>query len=68
MVETAGRRIDAAGLTTFRDVFMGDLILPVDDVYDAMRSVWNGMIDRRPAMVVRPLDTADVITASPLRS
>jgi FAD/FMN-containing dehydrogenase len=39
------------------------VILPVDDAYDAARAVWNGMIDRRPAIVVRPLDAADVIVA-----
>lgn len=62
MVE-AGRRIDAPRLSMFRDTFSGDLILPVDDAYDAMRTVWNGMIDRRPAIVVRPLNAADVIAA-----
>ncbi len=63
MVEMAGRQIDSRRLSTFRDTFKGDLILPSDDTYDAMRSVWNGMIDRRPAIVVRPLDTVDVTAA-----
>lgn len=63
MVETAGRRIDAPRLSMFRDKFSGDLILPMDDAYDAMRTVWNGMIDRRPAIIVRPLNAADVIAA-----
>ncbi len=63
MVEAAGRRIDAPLLSTFRDTFRGELVLPVDDAYDAARAVWNGMIDRRPAIVVRPLDAADVIAA-----
>jgi FAD/FMN-containing dehydrogenase len=63
MVETVGRRIDAQRLRTFRDSFRGDLILPADETYDAMRSVWNGMIDRRPAIVVRPLDADDVSAA-----
>ena len=63
MVETAVRQIDAARLSSFRDAFRGDLILPADAGYDAARAVWNGMIDRRPAVVVRPLDAADVIAA-----
>ena len=63
MVETAVRQIDAPRLSSFRDAFKGDLILPADGDYDAARAVWNGMIDRRPAVIVRPLDAADVIAA-----
>jgi FAD/FMN-containing dehydrogenase len=39
------------------------VILPEDPTYEAARAVWNGMIDRRPAMIVRPTGAADVITA-----
>jgi FAD/FMN-containing dehydrogenase len=63
MVETAVRGIDAARLSAFRQTFRGDLTLPTDAGYDAARAVWNGMIDRRPAVVVRPLDATDVIAA-----
>ncbi|HSL98328.1 MAG TPA: FAD-binding oxidoreductase [Candidatus Deferrimicrobiaceae bacterium] len=41
----------------------GPLLLPADAGYDESRSVWNGMIDRRPAAVVRCSGTADVIAA-----
>ena len=34
-----------------------------DDAYDAARRVWNGVIDRRPAPVIRCTGTADVIAA-----
>ena len=55
MVEAAGRRIDGPRLGNFRDTFSGDLILPMDDAYDGARTVWNGMIDRRPgSRGVRP--------------
>ena len=40
----------------------GDLIMPADPGYDQARAVYNAMIDRRPAAVVRCRDTADVIT------
>ena len=41
----------------------GSLILPVDPEYDDARTVFNRMIDRRPAMIARCAGTADVIRA-----
>jgi FAD/FMN-containing dehydrogenase len=41
----------------------GELITPGDEEYDVARSVYNGMIDKRPAAVARCRDTADVIAA-----
>jgi FAD/FMN-containing dehydrogenase len=39
----------------------GDVIAPGDDAYEAARRVNNGMIDRRPALIVRCVDAADVV-------
>lgn len=39
----------------------GPVLLPGDVGYDESRSVWNAMIDRKPAAVARCLGTADVI-------
>src|ERR1700719_1814903 len=41
----------------------GPLLRPGDDGYDAARQVWNGMIDRRPALIARCAGPADVIAA-----
>jgi hypothetical protein len=43
--------------------FHGQLITPDQDGYDASRRVWNGMIDRRPALIARCTSVADVRAA-----
>jgi FAD/FMN-containing dehydrogenase len=49
-------------LGRLRERFRGELFAPGDPGYDEARAVWNG-IDRRPAVVARALDTADVAAA-----
>ena len=46
-----------------REALRGELVLPGDAGYDEARSVWNGMIDRRPALIARCTGTSDVIAA-----
>ena len=41
----------------------GELIEPGDSGYEDARKIWNGMIDKRPAMIVRCTGVADVIRA-----
>ena len=63
MVEQAVRSIDPSRLRAFRDRFGGEVVLPPDPTYDTSRAVWNGMIDRRPAIVLRPDSATEVVTA-----
>ncbi len=43
--------------------FRGELIQPADAVYEAARKVYNGMIDKRPRLIARCVDVADVMAA-----
>jgi hypothetical protein len=61
--ETGTPSFDIAASSRLIDAFAGEVILPGDPGYDAARVVWNGMIDRRPAIVVRPTGAADVLSA-----
>ena len=46
-----------------RSRFRGEIILPGDGTYDSARKVYNGMIDKRPAVIARCVDVADVMAA-----
>jgi hypothetical protein len=43
--------------------FKGDLLRPADDGYEDARSVWNGMVARRPGLITRCMDGSDVQAA-----
>src|SRR3546814_16348149 len=43
--------------------FGGEMLRPGEPGFDAARMVWNAMIDRRPALIARCKDVADVIAA-----
>jgi FAD/FMN-containing dehydrogenase len=48
-------------LAALRASLRGPVLLDGDPGYEDSRTVWNAMIDRRPALVVRAVGTADVI-------
>jgi len=52
-----------ATVRSLADRVRGTVLEPGDDGYDEARSIWNGMIDRRPSLVVRCTGTADVVAA-----
>src|ERR1700723_1598717 len=55
-------KLSAAALARFERQFHGEVITPERPAYPGARLVWNGMIDRRPLLIARPSDAADVAT------
>ena len=56
-------RLDKAALNEFRTTFAGHIILPDDATYEYARGIWNGSIDKHPALIVRCTGVADVVAA-----
>src|SRR3954469_18522027 len=52
-----------AVLSDLRQRHRGPVIAAADAGYDPARITFNGMIDRRPELIVRPLDVDDVVSA-----
>jgi FAD/FMN-containing dehydrogenase len=57
----AGQTPIVVAMTT--TTHLGEFLRPGDDDYDAVRRVWNGTIDRQPAMIARCRSTAEVAAA-----
>jgi len=55
--------LNEATITKFKTSLRGELVGPGDQSYDAARKVYNAMIDRRPRLIARCADVADVIAA-----
>ena len=49
--------------TALQPQFRGEILTPESAEYDRARTVWNGMIDRRPAVIARCTGPADVAAA-----
>lgn len=50
-------------LDTLRSSLLGTICTPGVEGYDEYRRVWNGMIDRHPALIVQCQGVADVVSA-----
>ena len=55
--------VNELSTNTLKASLRGELIQPGDEGYDAARKVYNAMIDKRPALIARCADVADIITA-----
>jgi FAD/FMN-containing dehydrogenase len=55
--------VDPAALLRLQRSFGGQLVRPGDPSYDVRRRVWNGSIDRHPALIARCTSVPDVIEA-----
>jgi hypothetical protein len=53
IVTATGDVIEGAAVDAFRTGLRGQLLQPGDDAYDTARKLWNGMFDRRPALIAR---------------
>jgi FAD/FMN-containing dehydrogenase len=62
LVDRGATRVDPKLVDDLRTSLRGQLLLPGQPGYDEAGSVWNAMIDRRPAIIARCLGSADVLT------
>ena len=61
VIKTAGTVLDEATIEEFKVSLRGQLIRPSDDGYEEARKIWNGMIDKHPALIALCTGVADVI-------
>jgi FAD/FMN-containing dehydrogenase len=55
--------LDNTLIDSLQERFQGEIIRPSDDGYDEARTIWNAMIDKYPALIVRSTSSDDVIEA-----
>ncbi len=55
--------LDNTLIKAFQERFRGEIIRPSDAGYDDARTIWNAMIDKYPALIVRCTNSDDVIEA-----
>jgi len=54
------KAIKVEALQDFKAHLHGELLVPDDEGYENARRVWNGMIDKYPALIVRCTDVSDI--------
>jgi FAD/FMN-containing dehydrogenase len=63
VISITGTVLDEATIQEFKIGLRGDLLRPGDEGYESARKIWNGMIDKHPALIARCTGVADVISA-----
>jgi len=63
MADTTTPVLDPRAVDVLKSTLRGELLDASHVAYDATRVVWNGMIDRRPALIARCRNAADVAAA-----
>jgi FAD/FMN-containing dehydrogenase len=63
MAVAEGVMLDEAALAELEGTFRGDIVPTTHSSYDEHRKIWNGSIDRHPALIARCAGVADVISA-----
>jgi FAD/FMN-containing dehydrogenase len=53
-------QLQASKIQQLKSEVKGEAILPTDKSYDKARAIWNAMIDRHPALIVRCVSASDV--------
>ena len=61
MIQAQETTIDPKALSELKPRLRGPLLLPGTPPFDEARSIWNAMIDRHPALIVRCIGVADVV-------
>jgi FAD/FMN-containing dehydrogenase len=56
-------QVSAAEIESLKQGLKGEVLTPASGAYDEARSIWNAMIDKRPAVIVRCQTTQDVVRA-----
>lgn len=60
VINTAGRAVQEGAIQKFQGSLRGEMLRPRDSGYDAARKLFNVMIDKHPAFIVRSAGAADV--------
>ncbi len=61
--DAAVATVGLAAVEALEQDLRGTILLPMAEGYDQARRIWNGMIDRRPAVIVRCAGASDVVSA-----
>ncbi len=62
-IETRADTDRGEAMARLREALRGDVLAPGDEEYEAARLIYNGMIDKRPALIARCLGAGDVVAS-----